>query len=32
VPVEELKPSGRDSSAPLLREVADELPFVFLPA
>ncbi len=29
LPVEELIPSARDSSAPLLRDVADELPFVY---
>jgi dTDP-4-dehydrorhamnose 3,5-epimerase len=30
LPVEELKPSQRDASAPTLAEVADDLPFVFL--
>ncbi len=29
LPLEELIPSARDSSAPLLREVTDELPFVY---
>jgi dTDP-4-dehydrorhamnose 3,5-epimerase len=28
LPIDELTPSQRDASAPLLREVADELPFV----
>jgi dTDP-4-dehydrorhamnose 3,5-epimerase len=29
LPVDELKPSERDASAPLLRDIADELPFVY---
>ena len=32
VPADELKPSERDSNAPLLKEVSGELPFVFLGA
>ena len=31
LPVEELQPSARDASAPLLSEIADELPFVYVP-
>jgi dTDP-4-dehydrorhamnose 3,5-epimerase len=31
VPLAELKPSPRDATAPLLRDVADELPFVYAP-
>jgi dTDP-4-dehydrorhamnose 3,5-epimerase len=30
LPVEELKPSQRDATAPTLAEIADELPFVYL--
>jgi dTDP-4-dehydrorhamnose 3,5-epimerase len=30
LPVEELKPSERDATAPTLRDVADDLPFVYL--
>jgi dTDP-4-dehydrorhamnose 3,5-epimerase len=30
LPVEELKPSERDATAPTLAEVADDLPFVYL--
>jgi dTDP-4-dehydrorhamnose 3,5-epimerase len=30
LPVEELKPSARDEAAPLLRDLAGELPFVYL--
>jgi dTDP-4-dehydrorhamnose 3,5-epimerase len=32
VPVAELKPSQRDTDAPTLAEVADDLPFVYLPS
>jgi dTDP-4-dehydrorhamnose 3,5-epimerase len=32
VPVDELKPSERDATAPRLRDVADQLPFVYLGA
>ena len=32
LPVEELQPSARDASAPLLSEIADELPFVYVPS
>jgi dTDP-4-dehydrorhamnose 3,5-epimerase len=32
LPTEELIPSQRDSGAPRLRELADELPFVYLPS
>jgi dTDP-4-dehydrorhamnose 3,5-epimerase len=31
LPVEELIPSQRDANAPLLRDVADDLPFVYVP-
>jgi len=31
LPVEELQPSARDASAPLLSDIADELPFVYVP-
>jgi dTDP-4-dehydrorhamnose 3,5-epimerase len=30
IPVEELQPSQRDADAPPLRDIADELPFVYL--
>ena len=29
LPTEELIPSDRDKNAPLLRDIADELPFVY---
>ena len=32
LPVEELKPSERDATAPRLKDVADDLPFVYLAA
>jgi len=32
VPVDELQPSERDASAPLLSEIADELPFAYVPS
>jgi dTDP-4-dehydrorhamnose 3,5-epimerase len=32
IPTPELQPSQRDASAPLLSEVADDLPFVYVPS